>query len=315
MSKDCTFRNVTAQQYREELVRDSFINGLSSAVIRQRLLENDELCVDRAFELADNLDRAYQQAVSLNTSQTPSAGYQAATAIPLEKSTLTKQSSEKFKDKSEERWEDVLPESLHAIRSLVCLATNETPHDRMFKFNRRSMTGVSMHAWLLKEGPVYLRKFIRNKSDPFCERVYLLDANPSYVRLSNGNETTVSTSDLAPVPENAYFENENNLLISSPDATPPALLTNGETFKMPSVVVDQTDGTLLTAEADLNNLPTPSADKTIDVDAVQPSVVIPRRSERIRRHPERLQAEKLGEWVKQLYKSNSLQCTFSLTLL
>ena len=43
LSKDCTFRNVTAQQYREELIRDSFINGLSSAVIRQRLLENDDL--------------------------------------------------------------------------------------------------------------------------------------------------------------------------------------------------------------------------------------------------------------------------------
>ena len=101
LSKDCTFRNFTAQQYREELVRDSFINGLSSALIRQRLLENDELSVDRAFELAHNLDRAYQHAVSLNTYQTPSAGYQAATAIPLKKSTLTKQSSEKFKDKSE----------------------------------------------------------------------------------------------------------------------------------------------------------------------------------------------------------------------
>ena len=202
---------------------------------------------------------------------------------------------------SGERSEDALPESLQAIRSLVCLATNETPHDRMFKFNRRSMTGVSMPAWLLKEGPVYVRKFIRNKSDPLCERVYLLDANPLYahVRLSNANETTVSTNDLAPVPENAYFENENNLLITSPDATPPALLTNGETSNMPSVVVDQIDGTQLTAEADLNNLPSPSPNKIIDVDAVEPSVVIPRRSERIRRHPERLQAEKLGEWVKQ----------------
>ena len=47
------------------------------------------------------MDRAYQHAVSLNTSQTPFAGYQAATAIPLERSTLTKQSSEKFKDKGE----------------------------------------------------------------------------------------------------------------------------------------------------------------------------------------------------------------------
>ena len=100
-SKDCTFRNVTAQEYQEELVRDSFINGLSSAVIRQRLLENDELSVDRAFELADNLDRAYQHAVSFNTFQTPSAEYQAATAIPLERSILTKQNSEKFKDQSE----------------------------------------------------------------------------------------------------------------------------------------------------------------------------------------------------------------------
>ena len=196
---------------------------------------------------------------------------------------------------SEKRWEDVLPESLHAIRSLVCLASNKTSHNRMFKFNRRSMTGVSMPAWLLKEGPVYLCKFIRNKSDSLCERVYLLNANPSYahVRLSTGNETTVSTSDLAPVPENAYFENENNLLIASPDATPLALLTNGEKCNMPSVVVDQ-----LTAEAVLNNLPSPSVNKTIDVDAVEPSVVIPRRSERIRRHPKRFQAEKLGEWVK-----------------
>ena len=120
---------------------------------------------------------------------------------------------------SEERWEDVLSELLHTIRSLGCLATNETPHDRMFKFNRRSMTCVSIPAWLLKEGPVYLRKFIRNKSDTLCERVYLFDANPSYahVLLSNGNQTTISTSDLAPVPENSYFVNENNLLITSPD--------------------------------------------------------------------------------------------------
>ena len=101
LSKDCTFRNATAQQYREELVRDSFINGLSSAFIRQRLFENDELSVDCAFELADNLDRAYQHAVSLNTFQTLSAKYQAATFNPLKRSTLTKQSSEKFKDKSE----------------------------------------------------------------------------------------------------------------------------------------------------------------------------------------------------------------------
>ena len=43
-----------------------------------------------------------------------------------------------------EKWEDVLCESLHTItRSLLCLTTNDTPHNRMFKFNRQSMTGVS----------------------------------------------------------------------------------------------------------------------------------------------------------------------------
>ena len=108
----------------------------------------------------------------------------------------------------EEKWEDVLCESLHAIRSLLCLATNDTPHNCRFKFNRRSMTGVSMPTWLLKEGPVYLRKFVRNKGDRLCERVYLLDANPSYahIRLSNRHESTVSTSDLAPSPVNQNFD-------------------------------------------------------------------------------------------------------------
>ena len=40
LSKDCAFKAVSADKYREEMIRDSFINGLSSALIRQRLLEN-----------------------------------------------------------------------------------------------------------------------------------------------------------------------------------------------------------------------------------------------------------------------------------
>ena len=73
------------------------------------------------------------------------------------------------------------------------------------------MTGefmrVSMPTWLLKEGAVYLRKFVRNKGDPLCERVYLLDANPSYahIQLFNGHESTVFTSDLTPSPVNGSF--------------------------------------------------------------------------------------------------------------
>ena len=43
LSKDCKFKAVTDEQYREELFRDAFINGLFSPAIRQRLLENDTL--------------------------------------------------------------------------------------------------------------------------------------------------------------------------------------------------------------------------------------------------------------------------------
>ena len=69
LAKDCTFTNVTAQEFSEQLTRDSFINGLSSAFIRQRLLQNAELTLDRAYELADNLDRACRHALATERSQ------------------------------------------------------------------------------------------------------------------------------------------------------------------------------------------------------------------------------------------------------
>ena len=40
LAKDCNFKAVTAVQACDDYVRDAFINGLSSAAIRQRLLEN-----------------------------------------------------------------------------------------------------------------------------------------------------------------------------------------------------------------------------------------------------------------------------------
>ena len=40
LSRDCNFKNVEAAVYRDECIRDSFISGLISNTIRQRLLEN-----------------------------------------------------------------------------------------------------------------------------------------------------------------------------------------------------------------------------------------------------------------------------------
>ncbi|XP_042237354.1 uncharacterized protein LOC121876351 [Homarus americanus] len=58
LSKDCTLKDVTAEEYREELVRDAFINGLSSANIRQRLLETQALTLSQAFDQTRSLDLA-----------------------------------------------------------------------------------------------------------------------------------------------------------------------------------------------------------------------------------------------------------------
>ena len=102
---------------------------------------------------------------------------------------------------SDSYWESSLNFALHAVRSLLCTSTNETPHDRFFSFPRRSATGYSFPNWL-KPGPVLLRKFVRHcKSDPLVERVQLVTvSSPHYarVRFEDGRESTVSTSDLAP---------------------------------------------------------------------------------------------------------------------
>lgn len=58
LSKDCNIKSATAEEYREELVRDSFINGLLSLLIRQRLLENSTLDLKTAFDQANALDLA-----------------------------------------------------------------------------------------------------------------------------------------------------------------------------------------------------------------------------------------------------------------
>ena len=70
LSKHCGFTAVTAETYRSEMIRDSFINGLTSSYIRQRLLENSELSLDRAYEIAHTLHTA-QKNSELYIQQSP----------------------------------------------------------------------------------------------------------------------------------------------------------------------------------------------------------------------------------------------------
>lgn len=71
LSKDCNFRAVSSEEYRDDIVRDAFINGLYSSHIRQRLLEEKSLDFQTAFNLARSLDMAQKQSQSYNVLTTP----------------------------------------------------------------------------------------------------------------------------------------------------------------------------------------------------------------------------------------------------
>ena len=109
----------------------------------------------------------------------------------------------KSKQLDDSCWELVLPEVLHSQRSLLCTATNSTPHDRMFNYSRKSVMGTSLPTWLLNNGPVLLRRNVRkSKYDPYCDEVELVEAGPTYasVKLKDGTIKNVSLRHLAPLP-------------------------------------------------------------------------------------------------------------------
>ena len=71
LSKDCNLKNVTAEQYREELVRDSFISGIASPLIRQHLMENTTLNLKTAFDQANSLDLAQKNSEAYDMPSIP----------------------------------------------------------------------------------------------------------------------------------------------------------------------------------------------------------------------------------------------------
>ena len=69
LSRQCDFQNVTAENYKVELMRDALYAGLSSTSVRLRLLENRNLAFQKAYdqaraqELAYKTSEAYQSSV------------------------------------------------------------------------------------------------------------------------------------------------------------------------------------------------------------------------------------------------------------
>lgn len=160
-------------------------------------------------------------------------------------------------------WQVVLPDALHSIRSLLCTATNETPHERFFKFPRRSSSEAAIPTWMTEPGTVLLKRHVRtNKTDPLVEEVELLQANPHYafVRYPDGRETTVSTKHLAPKPPST-------------------------TTQLQIQPQDYVSETTLESSSEQQEVPTATNQASIPTNTEQNSV---RRSERTRRPVDRL---------------------------
>ena len=117
----------------------------------------------------------------------------------------------KSKKLRSEQWEYVVSDAMCALRTLLCTATNCTPHERMFNYARRTMTGKALPSWLIEADRVYAKRHVRTKGDPLGEEVTLLDVNSQYafVEYPNGRQTTLSIKDLAPLPPENESEREN----------------------------------------------------------------------------------------------------------
>ncbi|MEL7308806.1 MAG: RNase H-like domain-containing protein, partial [Pseudomonadota bacterium] len=80
-------------------------------------------------------------------------------------------------------WESVLNEALAANRTLLCTATNETPHSRLFKFERHGTQGYSLPGWLRPGNDAYMKKSVRNKDEPLVQPVKITEViNPFFAR-------------------------------------------------------------------------------------------------------------------------------------
>jgi hypothetical protein len=127
-------------------------------------------------------------------------------------------------------WELVLPQVLHSIRTLLCTSTNQTPHERLFSYRRRSATGHSLPTWLVGASKVLLRKHTRlSKYDDLCEEVEIVSLQPesAQVRFASGREASVSLRDIAPLKvsePNSYVDSRSVLGTDKEPTAGPAVI-------------------------------------------------------------------------------------------
>ena len=124
--------------------------------------------------------------------------------------------------------------------------------------------------------------------------MYLLDANPSYahIRLSNGHESTASTSDLAPSPVNHNFDfdvsfDEPNMHNST---NIPAVEMNDLSH---NISLPKEDGSATSPTVETSENVSFDTSPEVVVNDISNVENLPRRSSRISQPPNRF-----GEWVQ-----------------
>ena len=173
-------------------------------------------------------------------------------------------------------WEEVLPEALHSVRTLLSTATNETPHERLFSFPRRTAAGVSLPTWLTNKGKVLLKRHVQqSKFEPLCDEVEIIEINPTHatVRYPSGREDSVSLRHLARLPMN------------NPEIPPSPEVNVSEEPVMPKNDVPALDVTVDVVQPPVQS-PSPVTQSVVE-EAPAPTI---RRSTRMTTKPDYFQA-------------------------
>ena len=190
-------------------------------------------------------------------------------------------------------WEMVLPDALHAARTLVCTTTNEIPHDRFMGFPRRMAAGRPLPSWLTSRGKVLLKRHVKkSKYEDDCEEVDLIETHPTFarVRMPSGVEKSVSLRHLAPLPLGSQKQPGENITGIDPPSVSGSAITPGKCLHPAgdSVIAEPvTTDPVATPDPAPVLVPTGEATTT-------PTISAPRRSARESKMPERLGYQQLG---------------------
>ena len=191
------------------------------------------------------------------------------------------------------KWEVILPQVLHSVRSLLCTTTNETSHERFFEFQRRSILGVSAPTRFSSPGTVYVRKHARqSKFEQQVEKADLIHATPQYarVRFGSGREATVSLRDVAPIPDRDWPESDEKQVSSNQNQCNDGNRQNNEDPNRADREIDQPDSDVTSDKVDQSPSKSPSYEETHPepYPVGQNELVLPRRSSQTRKPPDRL---------------------------